>query len=99
MSNVCRSDVKCGGGLYVQACVSVSAFNGEAAAAPSIKTRCEWCFLPPGSLGGGPSEATCTGSYSTRRAGMLTTGCPGSSPRIPEASKGKGKLKTASYTK
>lgn len=43
-----------------------------------IKTRSEQCFLVLRILDAGPSEATYTGSYSTRRGGMLTTGCPGS---------------------
>lgn len=55
----------------------------------SIKTHCEWCFLVLRNPDGGPTEAMYTGSYSTHRAGMITTGCPGSSPHTPESLKGK----------
>lgn len=57
------------------------------AAERGIKGRCGRCSLALRSLDGGPNEATCTGSYSTRRGGMITSGCPGSSPRTPESSK------------
>lgn len=69
------------------------------AAERGIKTRCGRCSLVLRNLDGGPNEATYTGSYSTRRGGMITTGCPGSSPHTPELWGILSKSKTAFHTR
>lgn len=50
----------------------------------SIRTHCGGRCPGPRNPAGGPPGATCIGSYSTRRVGMTTSGCPGSSPRTPD---------------
>lgn len=82
----CQSDV---GGLYVRARVSVSVSpRGNCSSLWRLKRGITTHFGPsspvPRSLDAGLSVATCTGSYSTRTGGMITSGCPGSSPRTPE---------------
>lgn len=56
-------------------------------------SRHEPCCLAQRNLDGGLIEGKYTGSYSTRRGGMITTGCPGSSPRTPEGQRGESEYK------
>lgn len=49
----------------------------------AIRTRWGPCSLVRSSRDGSRTAATCTGSCSTRRGGMIAGGCPGSSPRTP----------------
>lgn len=51
---------------------------------PGIRTHFGPSSPVPRSLDAGLSAATCTGSYSTHTGGMITSGCPGSSPRTPK---------------
>lgn len=51
-------------------------------------SRREPCRLVQRTLDGGLIEGKYTGSYSTRRGGMITTGCPGSSLRTPGGQRG-----------
>lgn len=51
---------------------------------PGITTHSGPSSPVPRSLDAGLSVATCTGSYSTHTGGMITSGCPGSSPRTPK---------------
>lgn len=81
----CQSDVS---GLYVRARVRVSVSprgncNSLWHLKPGIRTHFGPSSPVPRSLDAGPSVATCTGSYSTHTGGMITSGCPGSSPRTP----------------
>lgn len=66
---------------------SVSAVTEEwqqlMAGEAGIKTHCEQTCLCLRSLDGDLTEVMYTGSYSTRRGGMITTGCPDSSPHTP----------------
>lgn len=82
----CQSDV---GGLYVRARVSVSVSPGGNRSSlwrpkRGIRTHFGPSSPAPRSLDAGLSVATCTGSYSTHTGGMITSGCPGSSPRTPK---------------
>lgn len=87
----CGNSVTYGSGLYIRACVSVSAWPEECLAVGTgiKKTRCEKCCPVLRNLDGCPTEEMYTGSCSTRRVGMITSGCPGSSPRTPEWLKAK----------
>lgn len=89
MQTVCPVSkcVKWGHRLYIQACVKCLCGNRRMAAAngwwAGIKTHCEQTCLCLRSLDGDLTEVMYTGSYSTRRGGMITTGCPDSSPHTP----------------
>lgn len=77
------SDVKVMMMVSVDLCQCFSITRGMVA----VRTSCGQCSPAPTDLGGCLNEATCTGSYSTRRGGRITSGCPGSSPHTPESQK------------